>query len=332
MQEQRELMNRRAYIKLALLAAGALITGPALSGCNDEGRPQTRGGDKRNSIVHRLGIQLFTVRALMQEDPLGTLTALSEIGYREIEMVGFGGSIFLDDPLYGYNPAEFKKTLDDLGLRAPSTQFSGKAENLAEIADTAKQVGVEYMVLGMASEFLSVTPDGPVVSGVADLDQIKRIADRLNQIGEIFKRSGAGFAYHNHHMEFVRVGGEVAYDVLLASTDPELVKLEMDVGWSNVAGVAGHDYLDRYPGRYIACHLKDFNPARPKGEPSARSPIPEMTQLVTPGEGTIDFAPVLAAMDRNGVMHGYVEIDLPDDPIEAARRGYEHLRSLDFQG
>jgi sugar phosphate isomerase/epimerase len=57
-----------------------------------------------------------------------------------------------------------------------------------------------------------------------------------------------------------------------------------------------------------------------------------MTQLVTPGEGTIDFAPVLAAMDRNGVMHGYVEIDLPDDPIGAARRGYEHLRSLDFHG
>lgn len=311
-------MKRRACIKLAALAAGAWVAGPLLAG-------------GRRSIGDNLGIQIFTVRHLMNEDPLGTLTAISRIGYREIEMVGFGGSIFLDDPLYGYSPAEFKRILDDLGLRVPSTQYSSRAENLAEIADTAKQIGVEFMVMGMASDFLSVTPDGPVVLGVTDLDQIRRIADRLNGIGEVFSRSGVGFAYHNHHMEFARFGDQVAYDVLLASTDPDLVKMEMDIGWAKVADVSGEEYLDRFPERFMACHLKDIDPGRMKGEPSARSPIPEMTQLVPPGQGTVDFATVLAAMDRNAIPHGYVEIDLPDDALADAESGYRYLKGLDIQ-
>lgn len=309
-------MNRREYLKLAL-AAGACLAAPALA-----------FGGTRKSIVDNLGIQIFTVRELMKTDPLGTLTALSKIGYREIEMVGFGGSIFLEDPLYGYTAAEFRQILSDLGMRAPSTQFSSRAENLAEIADAAQEIGVEYMVMGMARDFLEVTPEGPRVYGVKDLDQVKRIADRLNEVGEAFKSAGAVFAYHNHHMEFATVDGQVAYDVLLANTDPELVRMEMDIGWSNVAGVTGYEYLDKFPARYIACHLKDFDAALPKAEPSARSPIPEMTQLVPPGQGTIDFAPVLAAMDRNGIKHGFVEIDLPEDALAEARSGYEHLRSL----
>jgi sugar phosphate isomerase/epimerase len=312
-------MDRRGCLKL--LAGSAWLAGA--SRVRADGAVPAAG-----SIRDRLGFQLFTVRDLLDEDPAGTLEALAAIGYRELEMVGFGGSIFLEDPLYGYRPADFKRMLDDLGLRVPSTQFSGRAENLAEIAETAGQIGVEYMVLGMASDFLSVTPEGPVVTGVTGMDQIKRIAERLNGFGEAFRASGMSFAYHNHHMEFARLGEEVAYDVLLANTDPALVKLELDVGWAKVAGVNGEVYLDRYAGRYIACHFKDFDPRRPRGEPSARSPIPEMTQLVPPGDGIVEFDKVMAAMDRTGVKHGFVEIDLPDEPLEAARRGYRHLRSL----
>jgi len=301
----------------ASLAAGAWLSAPAF----------LRAGEGK-SIKDNLGIQIFTVRELMQKDPLGTLTALSRIGYREIELVAFGGSIFLKDPLYGYKAPEFRKILDDLGMRVPSTQFSSRAENLSEIADAAQEVGVEYMVMGMAADFLHVGPDGPSVSGPTSLDQVKRIADRLNEVGRIFKSSGAIFAYHNHHMEFDKVEGQVAYDVMLANTDPDLVKLEMDIGWSNVAGVTGWEYLDRFPERYMACHLKDFDGSLPKAEVSARSPIPEMIQLVAPGKGKIDFVPVLAAMDRNGIKHGYIEIDLPDDALAAAQAGYEYLRSL----
>lgn len=324
-------MDRRACIKLGSLAAGAWLAGPACLRPTPERGGRAGEPSVAPSIRDNLGIQTFTVRALLDADPVGTLRALAGIGYRELEMVGFGGSIFLDDPLYGHSPRAFKMVLDDLGLRVPTTQFSGQAENLAEIADTVTQIGVAYMVEAMAGEFLSVTPDGPVVSGVTDLDQVKRVADRLNARGEICRRSGVGFAYHNHHMEFVSVDGRVAYDVLIENTDAELVALELDAGWTKVAGVDAHEYLERFPGRYIACHLKDFDASRPLGARSARSPIPEMTQLVPPGDGTVDHGRLLAAMDRTGVRHGYVEVDLPDDALDAARRGYAYLRSLDYR-
>lgn len=316
-------MDRRTCIKLALLAAGSLLSNSTLA-------QSSVSSGRRGGIRENLGFQLFTVRHLLAEDFRGTLEAIAAIGYREVEMVGFGGSIFLDDPLYGYTASEFRYLLDDLGVRVPTAQFSGRAQNLEQIAATAKEIGIEYLILGMPPEFLSITPDGVTVTGVTGIDQVKRIVDRLNNFGEAFRQQGIGFAFHNHHMEFTCVGEETAYDYIMRHTEPDLVKMELDAGWAAVAGVEAADYLVRYPGRFIATHMKDYDPARPRSEASDRAPIPEMTQLVMPGEGTVDFGTIMAEMDRTGVRHAYVEVDLPDDALATARRAYHYLRNLDY--
>ena len=83
-------------------------------------------------------------------------------------------------------------------------------------------------------------------------------------------------------------------------------------------------------GRLARHYVTSFDPRRPLSEPSPRAPIPEMPQLVAPGGGTVDFVRLLAAMERTGVPHGYVEVDLPDDPLEAARTGYRYLEGLRY--
>lgn len=314
-------MDRRSCLKLALLAAGSLLINSKLV----RPSPTTRSGIRDN-----LGFQLFTVRHLLAEDFRGTLEAIIEIGYREFEMVGFGGSIFLEDPLYGYTPKGLRQLLDDLGVRVPTAQFSGRAENLGQVAETAQEIGIEYLILGMPPEFLSITPDGVTVTGVTGLDQVKRIVDRLNGLGETFRQHGMGFAFHNHHMEFACVGEETAYDFIMRHTDPDLVKMELDAGWAAVAGVEAVDYLIRYPGRFIATHMKDYDPGQPRSEASDRAPIPEMTQLVTPGDGKVNFGAIMAEMDRTGVKHAYVEVDLPDDALATAQRAFHYLRNLDY--
>ena len=316
-------MDRRTCIKLALLAAGGLLSNSILA-------QSSASSGRSGGIRENLGFELFTVRHLLAEDFRGTLEAIAAIGYREFEMVGFGGSIFLDDPLYGYTSGEFRQLLDDLGVRVPTAQFSGRAENLGQIAATAKEIGIEYLILGMPPEFLSITPDGVTVTGVTGLDQVKRIVDRLNNFGETFSQHGIGFAFHNHHMEFACVGEETAYDYIMRHTDPDLVKMELDAGWAAVAGVEAGDYLVRYPGRFIATHMKDYDPERQRSEASARAPIPEMTQLVTPGDGTVNFGTIMAEMDKTGVRHAYVEVDLPDDALATARRAYHYLKNLDY--
>ena len=102
--------------------------------------------------------------------------------------------------------------------------------------------------------------------------------------------------YHNHHMEFTRLGSARAYDLQLKHTDPELVRIELDVGWAKAGGVEPHDYLAQYPGRFVSCHLEDFAPDRPPADLSG-APIPNMSHMA-PGDGVVDFAKVLAEMDR----------------------------------
>jgi sugar phosphate isomerase/epimerase len=171
-----------------------------------------------------------------------------------------------------------------------------------------------------------VTPSGPVVSGVESENQIRGLAERLNRHGALVDKEGLKFGYHNHHMEFAPLGETRAYDRLLEWTDPGLVKMELDVGWARAAGVAPEDYLARYRGRFVSCHLKDFDPKRrPEG---VSAPIPEMSRMVAPGDGVVDFRKVMTEMDRQGIAHGFVECDLPEDAMEAARRGIRYLENL----
>ena len=134
------------------------------------------------------------------------------------------------------------------------------------------------------------------------------------------------FGYHNHHVEFLEVDGQVPFDYLMQNTDPDLVKIELDLGWLAIAGVDAHEYLLRYQGRVIACHLKDYAPER--GRAPDGSALPLQRALVEPGAGTLDWQALLDTMAATNVRHGFIEIDVSDDPLGAVRRGFEYLSEL----
>jgi sugar phosphate isomerase/epimerase len=297
------------------LAAGSVLGVPAAS-----------NGAQTGS--RRFGLMLFTVRDLLRKDLEDTLAAVAALGYTEVEMFGFGGNAFIEDPLFGVSAVEMRGILDRLGLSAPCAQISGRLDDSGPIADTAHTLGIRHLIVAMPRELLTITPKGPVVSEVESADQIQRIAEHLNRLGSVCRRDGLGLGYHNHHMEFARLEAARAYDVLVLSTDPELVQMELDVGWAKAGGVEPQDVLARYPGRFVSCHLKDFAPDRPLPEDLSGSPIPNMARMVAPGDGAVDFVKVLAEMDRQGIEHGFVECDLPQDGMEVARRGIRYLEGL----
>jgi sugar phosphate isomerase/epimerase len=279
-------------------------------------------------IRSNLGLQLFTVRDLLKKDVQGTLAAISALGYAEVEMFGFGGNAFIEDPLFGLTATEMRRILDEHGLKVPLTQISGRVDDPRPLSYTAHTLGIRHLIIAMPPEFLSITPDGPVVSGVKDSDQILRLSERLNRLGSLCRKEGLGLGYHNHHMEFAKLGSARAYDLLLQRTDPELVRMELDVGWAQAGGAAPDEVLARYPERFVSCHLKDFAPNRPLPEDAPKAPIPDMWRMVPPGEGIVDFAKVLAEMDRQRIDHGFVECDMPADAMEAAGRGIRYLNGL----
>jgi sugar phosphate isomerase/epimerase len=278
-----------------------------------------------------LGIRLFTVRELLQKDVAGTLAALSALGYAEVEMFGFGGNAFISDPLFGLPAGGMRRLLEQHGLSVTCTQISGRVDDMKPLADVARTLGIRYLIIGMPPEFLSITSQGPVVSEVKDADQILRLAERLNRLGSLCRAEGLTLGYHNHHMEFAPLGSTRAYDLLLERTDPELVRMELDVGWARAGGVAPEDYLARYRGRFVSCHLKDFAPDRPLPGDLPASPVPDMWRMVAPGDGVVDFEKVLGEMDRQAIEHGFVECDMPDNSMEVARRGIRYLKALSYR-
>jgi sugar phosphate isomerase/epimerase len=189
------MATRRDFLKSITLVSGALAATSAYAGsASAKGRKM------------KTGIQLWTVRDVINSDLTGTLASLSKIGFNSLEPYGFDGSF------YGHSSVDFRKMCNDLGMDITSTHSGITAANASEYAQKGAEAGLEYLIL-------------PSFSGRPEktLDDFKKVAHEMNQIGEITKKSGITFGYHNHNFEFQPMEGRLPYDTLLAETDPALV-------------------------------------------------------------------------------------------------------------
>jgi sugar phosphate isomerase/epimerase len=301
-------MNRRSFLTRSSLVAAASLTGSAAFDLfSQPGRADGCGGPPA-------GVQLFTVRNALGSDPRGALRSLREIGIVEAELFGLNGPE--NATLFGLPARDLKRAFDENGIRVPISHIGGNLTNTAAIAEIARTLGLEAVCVALPSEF---SGQGGMVAAQSRA-QLDALADKLNRVGREYRDLGLTFGYHNHHVEFMRVDGVVPYDYLMSNTDASLVKIELDVGWLATAGGDPVAYLRRHAGRVIACHLKDYAPAIATDVPQRK--------LVPPGGGTIDFAAVIAAMRETGVQHGFIEVDVSDDPLGDVRRGHAHLEML----
>ncbi len=302
-------MNRRRFLtRSGALAASSLV---GLELFSQPARADGCGGPAP-------AVQLYTVRDALGRDPGAALASLREIGIVEAELYGLNGPE--SATLFGMPASDLKRALDANGIRVPISHIGGALTNTAAIADIARALGIETLVVALPSEFSGLRDGRFTMVPAESRAQLDALAAKLNRTGREYRDRGLKFGYHNHHIEFTKVDGIVPYDYLMANTDPELVKIELDVGWLATAGVDPVEYLRRHAGRVIACHLKDY-------APDIATDVPQR-KLVAPGAGTIDFAAVLAAMRATGVTHGYIEVDVSDDPMGDVRRGHAHLQML----
>jgi sugar phosphate isomerase/epimerase len=113
-------------------------------------------------------------------------------------------------------------------------------DNRQELVDEAAEGGLPYLVC-------AYTP-------TETIDDIKNSIEVLNKTGETCKKVGITFAYHNHDFEFKQVDGKIPYDMLLSETNPEFVKMELDIAWATKAGVDPVELFKKHPGRFpVAC-------------------------------------------------------------------------------
>jgi len=209
-----------------------------------------------------MGLQLYSVRDDMQKDPLGTLKQLAAMGYKNVEHANY-----INRKFYGFSATDFKKVLEDTGLKMPSghTVLSGADWNSTanDFTDKWKQtvedaavVGEMYVISPWLDESLRQNYDG-----------LLKFLDVFNKSGELCKKSGLKFGYHNHDFEFkYSLNGKKIYDIILENTDPELVLQQMDIGNMYGAGGRALEIVKKHSGRFTSMHVKDEIKATGKGE------------------------------------------------------------------
>lgn len=258
------MKSRRSFIKqTAFTGAGALILPGFIKMHNAAPK------------LKKVGVQLYSVRKEMMAGALATLNKLGQFGYQEIESAQSEKGNY-----YGLAPKEIKKILKDQGmtLRSGHTHID---KNWQKSIDEAAEAGQEYIIC-------SVLP-----SPGQTIENYQKSADMFNQAGEQCKKSGVMFGYHNHTSEFDTVDGQILYDVLLNRSQPNLVHMEMDLGWVIAAGKDPLVYFSKYPGRFPLWHLKDMNLAEKKS--------------VEFGKGSVDIIGLLKHSKQAGMKYYFVE-------------------------
>jgi sugar phosphate isomerase/epimerase len=253
-----------------------------------------------------IGLQLYTLRDQLEKDVTGTIKHLAAIGYRDVEIYS----------LYGKAPAEFSRILKDNGITPSSGHYllPSVKTNWEKQLDDARILGLRYMVLAILDE-----------KDRQSLDDFKRLAELLNKTGETTKKAGIQFCYHNHNFEFTKYGDTTAYEYLLATLDPNLIKFEMDCFWVTHAGQDPVAYFKKYPGRFPLLHIKDM-----KDKPAPTQELDAKMGLFAPvGHGTIDWTRIFKAAREGGMEHYYVEQDhCEQPPLEAVKASYDFLHKL----
>jgi len=242
------------------------------------------------------GLQLYTVRDLLQKDFEWTLAVVARLGYLQVEFAGITGP----------SPEQTLNILKRHGLIAPASHVSYEQleHEFPKHLQAAGEMGVQFIVCPSVD-----------ASRLQTIDDWKRVCQTFNVIGAQVKAAGLSFAYHNHDFEFVPMEGKVPYDVILAETDPDLVKLEADLYWMTKAGRDPVTYFQRYPGRFPLLHLKDM---------TRDGAITEV------GQGVVDFERVLGHSELAGVAYCFVEHDHPAHPLQSIAASLEYLQQLDI--
>ncbi len=270
--------SRRSFLRNSAFGLGALaFASPAL---------QSLAAVKYKRLV---GVQLYSVRDDMRKDPQATLNALAEMGYKYVEHANYVNRKF-----YGWEAKEFRKRLDDLGMKMPSGHtVMGKlhwddAKN--DFTDLWKNTVEDAAVMGQE---LVISPS--IDMGIRkDKNLLLKYMEIFNKSGELCNKFGMRFGYHNHDFEFSeKLEGELLYDIMLNNTDPKLVAQQLDIGNMINGGGVPAEVMKKFPGRFVSMHVKDEVPAK-TGHEHFESTI------LGKGSGQIDVQALVKLGDKEG--------------------------------
>ena len=284
--------SRRTFIKQAGIAAAAGLVLPSFA-CV-----------KSSKVV---GLQLYSLRDLLPQDPRGVIAKVAAAGYKEVETYGYSA----EGGFWGLDPKSFKNLLIENGLTAPSGHYGidkyiqdGNEEELKSFIAAASAIGSEYLTVPYLGDALR-----------QNADDYKKVAAKLNQAGALCKASGLKIAYHNHDFELKSWGDTTGLEIMLKETDPKLVDFEMDIYWVVRSGKDPIQLFDAYPGRFTMWHVKDMDKANNE-------------KNIEVGSGGIDYKTIFKGAKKAGLKHAIMEQENFDmEPYASITQSQNYIKT-----
>lgn len=246
----------------------------------------------------KLAAQTYTVRKFTQtqEDISRTLERLKGIGYRAIQISGFGK----------YDPEWLKGELDRLDIEVCATH-TPPADIIGDTVRVIKEhrlLKIPYVGIGMYKMYT-----------LKECDEFcKQIAPAAEKIAQ----NGLKLLYHNHAHEFIKEGGEWIIERLLHNFEPELLGLLVDFYWVQRAGYPPEKFLQEHADRIPVVHFKDMR---------AVADYDVTPQYMEIFEGNMDYETIYRVCVENGVEWAAVEQDFCDgDPFESLQKSFENMK------
>jgi sugar phosphate isomerase/epimerase len=247
----------------------------------------------------RIALQLWTLRDYLKtpDDVARTFARVRDIGYEHVQVSGLGPMSTL----------EVKRLADAAGLSICATHEDAReiVEEPSRVADTLSALGCRYTAYPH--------PHVPLTT----LDQVFALADDLSRSGEVLRRRGQLLTYHNHALEFRKLGGKAILDWLFERMDPVMVHAELDTYWVQLGGGDPAGYCARLSGRLPLLHLKDYT-------------VDDQAQpIMAPlGEGNLNFPTILREAQAAACEWYIVEQDLcAEDPFASIATSLSYLKA-----
>ena len=305
--------DRRKFLKTGgLLASSFAIGGLA---CNDssttngaDGTDTTKGDTTANVYTPQplasFGLQLYSLRDDLPKDPKGILKQVSSFGYKQVESFEGDKGIF-----WGMSHTDFKKYMDDLGMTIISSHCNIE-KDFEKKAAQAGEIGMKHLI-------------SPYIGPQKTVDDYKKYADKFNKLGDICKKNGLRFAYHNHGYTFEPLEGQMPQDILMQNTNQDTVDFQMDIFWVVTPGADPIAWFQKYPNRFRSCHVKDRMKTAPPKEGDYSCDL---------GTGSIDFPPILKVAKDNGMEYYVVEQEKYEGstPIKSVETDAAYMKNLKF--
>ncbi len=261
------------------------------------------------------------------KEALATLTAIKEAGYDAVELNDFmihpaGLSVklltkFSGMPVGNGGKLDWSALIEESGLKVSSfhTYLDSIEANPKQVAEEALCFGTNTVVITGMYRF-----------DYSSLEEVERLAERLNEAGKALSEYGVRLLYHNHNCELQKVSEEkTAYDILIEETDAAYVNFEFDSYWFADGGANVEKVMEKLGNRMKLWHINDRGCTK-----AGPYMTPILSQNATElGNGNMDLDGLAAIAKKNGVEAVILETHknwVEKNPIKSLKVSSEFMK------